>query len=413
MDLIKKIVHQASWQMAAKVASAGSTIVLLSIITRTFGESGTGVYTLAFTYLAFFYLAADLGLNGFYLGNYKDDPELPNKLFNFRLGWSFLLLVIAVSILPFLPFSTTQFIATVFVGGLTIVLNGVFNSTNFVFQHYLAYSKSSIASTLGSLTSLAVALVLVQMNLSIYYFALAPLAGWIVTALLCLILVKKFYQLNIEKPNLLFPVETLRAAWPVAATLVINTLYFRIDTFILSSTQSFADVGAYNLAYQIFQDILVVPTFIMNGYYPLMLQSLKQSPQLFKKQLLRAVGLMGLMGILSWIGVYLFSPFVIQTLTGGGFEGSVRSLNILAVSLPAFFLSAFFIWLMMARKLYKSMFLIYGIAFLVNFGCNWFYIPVFSYVAAAWVTVGSEYLILGLQVLILYRYRKDKKDDRW
>lgn len=406
MDIIKKIVHQASWQVAAKVISAGSTIVLLSIITRTYGENGTGVYTLAFTYLAFFYLAADLGLNGFYLSNYKDDPELPNKLFNFRLGWSFLLLVIAVSILPLLPFSTTPFIATVFVGGLTIVLNGIFNSTNFIFQHHLVYSKSSIASTLGSLVSLAVALVLAQMNLSIYYFALAPLVGWIVTALLCLILVKKFYPLSIEKPNLLFPVETVRTAWPVAATLVINTLYFRIDTFILSSTQSFADVGAYNLAYQIFQNILVIPTFIMNGYYPLMLKSLKTDQQFFKNQLFKIAGLMGFLGLLGWLGVSMFSPLVIMILTGGGFDGSVSSLNILAVSLPAFFLSALFSWLMMAKKLYKPMFFVYVIAFFVNFGLNWFFIPQYSFTAAAWVTVASEYLILILQLLILYRYRK-------
>jgi O-antigen/teichoic acid export membrane protein len=124
MEIVKKIFHQLSWQMASKIVTAGATIILLSIITRSFGETGTGIYTLALTYLAFFYLATDMGLNGFYLGNYKDDPLLPNKLFNFRLWWSLILLLISTFALPFLPFSTTPFIFTVLIGAVSIVFNG-------------------------------------------------------------------------------------------------------------------------------------------------------------------------------------------------------------------------------------------------------------------------------------------------
>lgn len=409
MEIIKKIIHQLSWQMGAKFITAFSTIILLSIITRSFGEDGTGTYTLALTYLAFFYLAADLGLNGFYLSNYKDDPDLPNKLFNFRLWWSVILLVVSALILPSLPFSTTPFIFTVLLGGLSIVLNGIFNSTNLVFQHHLAYSKSSIAAALGSLASLLVAFALLQIQADVYFFALAPLFGWLVTTFICWILVKKFYRFRLMKPDLLFPVETLRVAWPVAATLVINTLYFRIDTFILSYTQSIATVGAYNLAYQIFQNILVIPAFIMNGYYPLMLRSMNEGSSFFKLHLKNAVLMMAGLGILGFIGIYLFSPWLIFLLTGGGFQGSVITLNILAISLPAFFLSALLMWIMMAKKLYKPLLGVYVLAFFVNFLANWYLIPLYSFIAASWVTVGSEYLILIMQVLMLLKFRNISK----
>jgi O-antigen/teichoic acid export membrane protein len=63
-------------------------------------------------------------------------------------------------------------------------------------------------------------------------------------------------------------------------------------------------------------------------------------------------------------------------------------------------------WVLMAKKLYKQLLLIYLIALIVNFFANWYFIPKFSYIAASWVTVVSEYLILLLQVLILHRYRK-------
>jgi O-antigen/teichoic acid export membrane protein len=406
MDLIKKIFHQLSWQLIAKVISAFSTIILLSIITRTFGADGTGVYTLALTYLAFFYLAADLGLNGFYLNYYAENSVLPNRLFNFRLGWSFILVIFSLIILPLLPFSTTQFILSVMIGGFSIVLNGIFNSTNFVFQHFLAYSKSSIASAVGSLASLVSALVLSVFHFPIYYFMLAPLIGWLITALLCWVFVRKFYHFTLTKPEWLFPVETLKIAWPVAATLLINTLYFRIDAFILSSTQSYADVGAYNLAYQIFQNILVIPTFIMNGYYPLMLRTMKENIAQYKKHFQNALFLMMGLGVSGFVGLYFFASLIIRLLSGNGFDGSITTLQILSSSLPAFFVSSLLMWLMMAKKMYRLLLVIYLIALIVNFLANWYLIPVFSFIAASWVTVGSEYLILILQVLILLRYQK-------
>lgn len=392
--------------MGAKVISATSTIFLLSIITRTFGEDGTGVYTLALTYLAFFYLVADLGLNGFYLNNYSDDPQLANKIYNFRLGWSLVLFIWAIFILPLLPFATTPFILTVLIGGFTIVLNGVFNSTNFVFQHHLAYSKSSQALAIGALISLAVAYMLSVWEMPIYYFALAPLLGWLVTTGICYAAVKRFYSFKLSRPNWLFPIETLRTAWPVAATLVVNTLYFRIDSFILSTTQTFATVGSYNLAYQIFQNILVIPAFIMNGYYPLMLRSIKEDPEAFKQHFKKAIFLMIFLGVSGFVSLFYLADFFIGVLTGNGFEGAVKTLHILSTSLPAFFLSALLMWLMMAKKLYKTLLMVYLVAFLVNFLANWYFIPIYSYIAASWVTVASEYLILLLQVLILYRYRK-------
>lgn len=405
METIKKIIHQVSWQMGSKILTAASTIATLSFVTRSFGETGTGVYTLALTYLAFFYLAADLGLNGFYLSSYRDDPLLPNKLFNFRLIWSFLLILIALGLLPFLPFSTTPFILTVIIGATSILFNGFYNSANFVFQHELAYSKSSIALAAGSLMSLAVAVVFYTLRMPVYIFVLAPLAGWMLTAFLCWIFVKRYYQIKLAKIDLMFPVETLKIAWPVAATLVINTLYFRIDAFILSSTQSFAVTGAYNLAYAVFQNLLVIPAFIMNGYYPLMLRSLRENTYQFYLHLKNAVFIMLGLGIVGAVGLFVFSGIFIDLLTGGGFKDSVVTLHILTTSLPAFFLSALLMWVLMAKKMYRHLLAVYLIALIFNFSANWYLIPLYSYQAAAWVTVGGEYLILVLQLFTLYRHR--------
>lgn len=406
MNIFKKIIHQTSWQLLAKAVSAFSTIILLSVITRTYGENGTGIYTQAFTYLAFFYLASDLGLNGYFLPHFNEVENVANKLFNLRLWISAFLIVLSIVLLPLFPFATPEFTQTVIIGSLTILLNGIFNSANFVFQHNLAYSKSSLGTIASSIIQLIVVIFLAWLHSPIIYFGLAPLLGWLANLMVCALFLRQFYHLSITWPDLNFIKTTIKHAWPVAATLIVNTVYFRVDSFILSGVKNFSDVGNYNLAYQIFQDVLVIPAFIMNAFYPLMLRAMKENLKRFNQEVIRVGLVMGILGILGLFGTIILAPWGVHILTGKGFEGTISSLRILALSFPAFFMTSLLVWVLMAKKLYKQMFIIYFIGFLVNFGLNWIYIPQYSYIAAAWVTCIGEYLILVLQILILYSQKK-------
>ena len=171
-------------------------------------------------------------------------------------------------------------------------------------------------------------------------------------------------------------------------------MYFRADAFLISYFRTPFDVGVYNVAYSVFQSALVLPTFIMNSYYPLMLKSFGN---------IKYVGL-SLLG-LSFFGTFftlVFAPLVIEVLTGGGFAGSVQSLQILSLGFPAYFLSSLFMWIFIAKGKYKEMFLLYTSGLFLNLILNFLYIPKYSFLAASWVTVISEYFILLIQIFLIY-----------
>ena len=157
--------------------------------------------------------------------------------------------------------------------------------------------------------------------------------------------------------------------------------------------KSLSDAGIYNIAYSVFQSALVLPAFIMNSYYPLMLKSLGG---------IRYVGL-GLLGLsLFGSGVTLiFAPVIIKILTGSGFTGSIQVLQILSMGFPAYFLSSLLMWLLITKGQYKSMFLLYTLGTVFNIILNLVFIPKYSFFAAATVTVISEYLILVMQAVVL------------
>jgi len=155
------------------------------------------------------------------------------------------------------------------------------------------------------------------------------------------------------------------------------------------------------VAYSVFQSALVLPTFIMNSYYPMMLKT-------FHGIKVVLLGLFGL-AVLGTAATLILAPLIIKILTGGGFNGSTQSLQILSLGFPAYFISSLFMWILIARGRYKSMFLLYTSGLFLNLILNLLYIPKFSFIAASWTTVISEYFILGMQVVVLMLERKSNK----
>ncbi|EKD84583.1 MAG: hypothetical protein ACD_38C00193G0012 [uncultured bacterium] len=398
MNYFSKIFRQTFWQVLGKAATSISTFIILGLIARNYGEAGTGVFTLALTYLAIFYLLADFGFNAHVLRRVKDrDLEIKiewQKLLGTRILWSLVLVILAVSLLPLWPFATSDFTKAVIIGSPAIIFSGVFITCNLFFQSKLRYDLSVLAVGLGTVGSLTLFLFFSLKKYPVSSLVFAHLIGWIIIAFFAWVLIRKFIFNIFPVFDIKYALSLFKQSWLIAATLALNVLYFRADAFLISYFRTPFDVGVYNVAYSVFQSALVLPTFIMNSYYPLMLKSFGN---------IKYVGL-SLLG-LSFFGTFftlVFAPLVIEVLTGGGFAGSVQSLQILSLGFPAYFLSSLFMWIFIAKGKYKEMFLLYTSGLFLNLILNFLYIPKYSFLAASWVTVISEYFILLIQIFLIY-----------
>ena len=392
MGNLVKISKQTIFQLLGKVITSVATFIMLGLIARNFGEDGTGTFTLALTYLSIFYLLSDFGFNAHIL---KQQDMQWQKLLGTRIVWSIILIGISLALLPFWSFATPSFSQSVLIGSLAIMGSAVFVTSNLIFQSKLRYDFSVLASSTGTLIGLAVFLYFISLGLPISVMVLPHMISWIIIALTSLILVKRLTSKLTPLYDFSSSLKLLKDSWPIAATLALNVVYFRVDSFLLAYFRNISDVGIYNIAFSIFQTALVFPAFIMNAYYPMMLKSLKQ---------IRVIGLILL--VIAGLGsllTFLLAPLLVSILTGGGFEGSVESLQILSLGFPAFFLSSLMLWILVTKNRYKVMLAIYGIGLLVNIVLNLIYIPSGSFIAASWITVLCEYLILTLQVVSLIR----------
>ena len=408
MSHFLKIFQQTFWQVLGKVVTSISTFIILGLVARNYGENGTGVFTLALTYLAIFYLLADFGFNAHVLRKIKNQKSKIkiewNNLLGTRILWSLGLVTLAVGSLPFWPFSSAEFSKAVLLGSLAIVGSGIFVTCNLIFQSKLRYDLSVLSSSFGTIVSLAIFAFLSFYKYPIPFLLLAHLLGWIMIATAALVLIKKFSSKIAPLFSMQYTKDLFKDSWPIAATLALNVVYFRADAFLIAYFKSSADVGIYNIAYSVFQSALVLSTFIMNAYYPMMLKSLDG---------IRRVGL-GLLG-LSVVGLLLtqvLAPLIIKILTGSGFVGSTTSLQILSLGFPAYFLSSLLMWFMIIKGKYKQTLFLYTSGLVVNLILNFIYIPQHSFVAASWTTVISEYFILLMQVVVLWFERSKNSTSR-
>lgn len=397
MSIATTIFKQTFWQIVGKGVTSFSTIIILGIVARNYQEGGTGIFTLSLTFLAMFNLLADFGFNAHVLKKVQGAKAKVhsewNKLLGTRLVWSMVLAILAVGSLPFWPFATPEFSQAVMFGSLAILGSAIFVTCNLIFQSKLRYDLSSLASILGTLASLIFYVYLSLHKYPVYSLLLAYSLGWIFIAAYALFFVKNFLSKITPAFDFIYTKKLFKDSWPIAATLALNVVYFRLDSFMIAYFKGVSDAGIYNVAFSVFQSVLVVPTFVMNAYYPLMLKSLS-------KNKLIGLGLAGLAIVGTLLTLFL-SPTIINLLTGGSFNGSIESLRILSLGFPAFFLSALMMWFLVTLGKYKQLLIIYSLGLLINVGLNFIFIPQHSFYAAAWITVISEYLILTAQAMVL------------
>ncbi len=398
MNIFSKIFKQTSWQILGKIITSAITFSILSIISRNFGKEGLGALTLSSTYIGMYMLVADFGFNGHLLReleskNISDEGIIFGKLLGTRILWAIFLIIISITTLPLLSFSGSEFMLLTIAGCLAILGSAIFVSSNLIFQKNLRYDLSVWATTIGYLFYFVLVISVAFNKLPLFFVPLSSNFGWIIISLAVLFFLKKLHFRIRPIFNLNFSLRLIKDSWPIAATLLLNVIYFRADSFMISYFRNISDVGIYNLAYQFFQAILVLPAFITNAYYPLMLKSFSG----FWKIVLSLLGI----SILVLFLTLIFAEPLINVVGGQGFSGSSDSLKILSLGFPAYFLSSLLMWNLVGKGSYKKLLLIYTIGLVVNICLNFLYIPKYSFYAASWITVLSEYLILFLQGVVL------------
>ncbi len=405
-----KVVWNTASQLVGKVVGSGAMLLVSIMIARSFGAQGYGDFTKITTFVAFFYLFVDFGLNAIYLKRNSDWATL----LGMRIVGGVLLMFLAIASLSFLPQGETQgYTGLVRLGIIlfspTIFLQGLIVSANAIFQKRLRYDLATLALSIGNIiivVLVAGAVYGLSSRVGVIGVTTSLLLGLSVTAIVSLFLVRHIegpIRISLDKKtaNALF-----MASLPLGLTLLFNQVYFRIDSFVLTLSRSTSEVGFYGLAYKMFELPLVIPTFFMNSVYPLFVKQLNQESgirnqgikHMVKKILLFMIPTSIFMILVLWYA----APLLLYIRPE--FAESISLLRILTLGLPFFFFSSLVMWALIALGKQIILALIYGSLMTLTIVLDILIIPKFGAIGAAWITVGSEALVLFISGVALRHY---------
>jgi len=400
-------------QGVGKVIGAASTFLVIILLSRALGEESYGEFAKIFALVELFYMVADFGFNAIVVRESARREEQTKKLFGnllgLRLFWSIFLVVfvwLLVLVLPYNSVTGHGFSKLVKIGILlasfNIINQGILTSANSIFQIKLRYDQSVLALFLGSIVKLTLIFLLVQIKSSILLLVLAWVLAEAAMSFSALFLAGKligtwviFFDREGWK-NIFFQ------SLPVGLALFFNLIYFRSDIIILSYFRSSAEVGNYSLAYRFFEASLVLPIFFTNALYPVLARSVTNTLEEFKKTITLSSLLMLAVSIVVAVLIFILSGPIISFFFKGGFKDSVIALRILSFGLPFFYISAIFMWAIIALDKQKILSFIYGTAACLNVLFNLVFIPRFGYRAASLITVICEGLVLTVTFSLVF-----------
>lgn len=411
-----KVALNTAAQLGAKILSAGTTFFVTVVLARTYGAESFGDFVKVTAFVGLFFLATDFGLNAQWLKGRSPFATLLSA----RLALAVVFAALALVVLALLPqgvgMGYTQSVRLgIYLFLPAILFQSLLTSGNAVFQKTLRYEISTATLAAGALVVLSSLVLLPAVGVSGAMVGVGAMLGGIATTgILSAVAAARLSPTPpAPRPRLKDARELIVASVPLGLTLLFNVIYGHVDSIILATTRPTAEVAFYGFAYRVFEFALAIPTFFMNAVYPLLLGALGtnlpsiQDPKRFSALARKAFITL----VVSSVGMLLFlwiaAPLV--AVVRPEFAASAPALRVLSLGLPMFFVSSLVMWMLIALGRLRILVYLYGASMALNIILNLLFIPTYGFMAAAWITIVGEGLVLVAGgAVLLYEMRANK-----
>lgn len=406
MALARKIAYNVVFNSTLKVVST-VFIALLSIrlITTYLGQEGFGEYATVLAFFAFFGAIGDLGLAQVTAREIAktgaQESSILGKVAALRLLASIALIVLAPLALFFLHYrhEVKEGIIIAVVALLFAQLSTLLHS---LYQKRLAMDRVALVEFVGKGIQLGLIYGVVRLDLGF-------------TALVGVLLVNMAFNATVifflSRPLVHFSLHFDPAFWriflkdslPIGAMAFISFLYFKMDTILLSILQPASEVGIYNVAYKIMENLIFFPAMLVGLILPLLSRTYHAERKRFEEIAHKTAKVFCIVVIPIVVGIVFLAPGIIQIVSGGGFEDSAGVLKILAFSLAGIFFGHYFNMLILVGNAQKKlMLLLLGVA-VTNITLNLFLIEWLSYRGAAFASAVTELLVVAASAWLTWK----------
>lgn len=393
-------------QVGSKFLGMVFGLVTFYLLLHYFGTEGYGYFTIAITHVTIFAILVDFGLTLTTTQMISeagvDEKRILGNLLTLRLLSAGVFMSLAPLTALFIP-QSAPVMGLIIIASFTYFFGAVAVTFVGVFQKRLQIGYAVIAETAGRFLALVGVVVAGVLNLGLNGAAIAFLVANIAQLALMLGATHRLVKLTFLWETSVWK-DILLRSWPIGLSIFFNLLYLRGDIFFLwIFNRTAEEIGHYGSAYKVVDVITIIPYTLMGLVLPLLTNAWSErNTGLYKRRFQQAFDSLLAIAIPFGFGsVILGVPLMTAIKPDLTLAG--QFLMILGPTASIVFLGSLYGHAIVAVNKQKIMTLGYIAVAVLTLSAYIFLIPRFGGWAAAWASLGSEFLITILTVIVVTR----------
>lgn len=390
--------------MAGRLAVAALSSTATVLIARQLGPHGFGQFTSIFSLLGMLSIVTDLGLgrvavSGFArAGDDKASYAGSYLLLRAGLGVVGYLVALAWTLVAGYP---AEVVAATAVGGLVVVFATPSSAYDLAFQIHNRLPLLAVAGFIGQLAQVALTVALVLHGGTLMWFMVPAVVNsglvlmWMSRTAHRLMPIEYRIDVTVWK-------RLIREAAPLTVGAAFATLYYRIDSLMLASLDSFEAVGSYGVALKFADLVHFVSTAMTVALMAPLSTSWVEDRAAFAGHLRNGIRVLAVAAAAALGGFLLFASDLAHLFYGNEYADTGRAIRLLMGAESISFFSALATTALVAARCHRRYPLITFAGLVLNVGVNLVVIPHWSFEGAAGATLLTEAcvgVLLWTQVL--------------
>jgi O-antigen/teichoic acid export membrane protein len=400
----QRIVADIAVQLVARVLNLVLGIFVTLILVRRLGTHGFGAWSAIFAVGQIAGGIGELGLNEIAVSRAAREPERERDWLGALLGLRFLIAIpmTAGSIVAILLVTSTGDARLAGVIVSCALLLGVPSTVGVIFQLRVRNDVSMVLLTFNSvLWGVAVGLVALLKG-GLVDFSLVFVASTAVTAALTVVFALRMGSVQVRGARALWPL-LLRVGVPAGIGGIMVTFYVKLDQILVFDIAGSHQAGLYGAAYRLLEQVQFIPAAVMTTLFPLIAAAHSSGDERLRRMLQSAAEYLAMLSLPIVAFTIVAARPIVTLLFSSEFAGAARALPMLAGA----FVSISFGYLvgnMVIVLELQRRFIVFATAGLaLNAALNVVLIPKYGFVAAAWITVATEFTVMTLSMRIVLR----------
>jgi len=384
------VIKNTNWLLFEKAISAPCGLILSIVLARYLGTDLFGNYNYLVAIVLIIVPLAALGLNAIVTRELVNHPESQHKIMGTALAGRFIGTSIGALVLLAIALwddpANKYLVICLAVGQLF----SAFTVFNFWFQAKMRNSHAVFSRLIALFIGLSLKLLAVYLDLGIQALILLYSLDFLLVAVFNLVFYLKDRELTepmvVEKQRLLSLIS--QSKWLIMSS-VAAVINLKIDIIMLQHLSSSAEAGIYSVAARISELWFFIPIAITASYFPVLLKKKTESLDLYHTSLQKLNDILMGMAVVIIVPTLLLSEFFIVLLFGEEYRTAAFMLNIHIFGGIFIFMRTLLSKWLIAEGILRFSLVTHGIGAICNVVANYFFIPEYGGVGAAWASVFS------------------------